>query len=785
MTVLDLQYNFSSLSVRDLLEARDIYHYHLMSKANVVGTAVGLYLIRQDEAWPSKPGDGKSPPVKKTYPRTLFNSEVRDYSWPCILAFVRTWADETAFGTSGQYNPALIVPKTLYMPDGRAVPVCVVEAPPVAREDTAGAAIGPRPSHTLGGGCPILVETQGELRSATAGGLVTDGHTVYALTARHACGDPGETVWSALREGRVPVGTSSAKQLTRLPFSDAYPEFPGRRSYVAVDAGLIRVNKLRDWTSNTYGLPPVGPLADVHEHNLSLRIIDQPVIGFGAASGAVMGAVKALFYRHRSVGGFDYVGDFMIAPREGTHVRPGDSGMVWHLDVTPDIRTKPETPLNVRDLRPLALEWGGQVFEGGAQNSTFAVATSLSTVCRILDVELVTDADRSVSGYWGRTGHYSIAAIAIGLIREPKLKKLMQANADILSFELSAIADDTGFDKSVGKLSMADKFVPLADVPDEIWKKLSKAKGGRTGGRDTSGGAQRSNGPEHPTHYADIDEVYPPHGKSLRELCAVDPDQFLTVDAWLKYYADMAAEARKNGDEELAKERASSLKQGLLPFRVWQFFDAMKGFVANGDIAGFVTAAGIVAHYMGDGSQPLHGSVMADGDRSRDSSRKDDDGRPLPYGKGVHSAFETAMVSRFASELLPDAKKQAAQLTAPTPHTGLDAAKAVIDLMSKAAETLAPSDILDAFEESGGTTHVADLEEMFKRVGKPTATLLALGAVYLAKLWEGAWKAGNGPDTPARDLTALEPQKVRSLYIKSNFVPSLTLKEIGAVLEDA
>src|SRR5437764_14315712 len=106
MTVLDLEYNFASLSLRDLLEARDTYHYHLLSKANVVGTAVGLYLIRNDEAWPSKRGEGRSPPAKKTYPRTLFNSEVRDYSWPCVLALVRSWTPEDQFGSSCRYNPA-------------------------------------------------------------------------------------------------------------------------------------------------------------------------------------------------------------------------------------------------------------------------------------------------------------------------------------------------------------------------------------------------------------------------------------------------------------------------------------------------------------------------------------------------------------------------------------------------------------------------------------------------------------------------------------------------------
>lgn len=178
MDVLGLDYDFAALSLKDLLEARDTYHYHLLSKANVVGTAVGYYLIRKDEAWPGRKGEGRSPVVKKSYARKLSNSEVRDYSWPCVLAFVRKWADEAEFGQGRKYDPARIVPKTLYMPDGRAVPVCVVEAPPSAIAEPDAPAIGPRPAATLGGGCPILVEAQGELRRATAGALVGDGHAV-------------------------------------------------------------------------------------------------------------------------------------------------------------------------------------------------------------------------------------------------------------------------------------------------------------------------------------------------------------------------------------------------------------------------------------------------------------------------------------------------------------------------------------------------------------------------------------------------------------------------------
>src|SRR6185312_10072832 len=95
---LALHYDFNSLSLADLLHARDTYHFHLLNKANVVGTAVGLYLIRKDEDWPEAKSQGVGLRARKTYPRTLSNSEVRDYSWPCILALVRVWEPEEAFG---------------------------------------------------------------------------------------------------------------------------------------------------------------------------------------------------------------------------------------------------------------------------------------------------------------------------------------------------------------------------------------------------------------------------------------------------------------------------------------------------------------------------------------------------------------------------------------------------------------------------------------------------------------------------------------------------------------
>ena len=107
--------NFRSLSLKDLLEARDTYHWHLMNKANVVGTAVGACLIRDADA-----DTGKAGSKVRRQPRTFGNSSVRDTSWPCVLVMVRDWVEASGFGgADGTFAPQDMVPKTLFMPDGR------------------------------------------------------------------------------------------------------------------------------------------------------------------------------------------------------------------------------------------------------------------------------------------------------------------------------------------------------------------------------------------------------------------------------------------------------------------------------------------------------------------------------------------------------------------------------------------------------------------------------------------------------------------------------------------
>jgi hypothetical protein len=325
--LLSTRSNFQSLSIKDLLSARDLYHYHLLNKAHVIGTAVGLYLIRKSDPYPSRKGELFESRRRKVNrdrgERTFANSEVREYSWPCVLVVVSDWVKASGFGGSGgDLRADQMVPKTLYLPDGRMVPVCVVKAEPGE------AAQGVLPSWhwprgLFAGGMPITVRTQGRENRATAGCLVTDGHSVYALTNRHVCGSSGEPVFTTARGRSVQIGHASHRHLTRLPFSEVYPEFTSHRTFLNLDVGLIEFSDVNEWTSQPYGLGPTGALADLNELNIGVQLIDAPVVASAAASGRLEGRIKALFYRYKSVGGYDYVSDFLIAPRVLDAESPG------------------------------------------------------------------------------------------------------------------------------------------------------------------------------------------------------------------------------------------------------------------------------------------------------------------------------------------------------------------------------------------------------------------------------------------------------------------------------
>ena len=369
---------FSSLSLSDLLDARDAYHVHLSNLRNVVATGVGRYLIHRGDWYATHAPDEPRPagPPRVSEPRTLGNSILRSWSWPCVLVFVRTWEESRGLGDQA-------IPRRLYLPDGRQVPTCRVlgtpdESPPPP-VTTAGFA-----SELLGGGYRCERHGQGVVELGTLGCLVQREGTTYALTNRHVAGPTGETVFARLRGETVPIGTSDGLAVAKQTLKSLFPDFGASHTFVNLDAGLVRLDDLSRWTSQVYGIGEIGEVFDATASTLTLDLLGLPVRAFGGTSGVLEGEIKALFFRYQSLGDFDYVSDVLIGPRAAPakpdprrparpspETHPGDSGTIWFYDPPtlpkPAVRgvelhpaDPPDRGLNARRLRPIAMQWGGQ-----------------------------------------------------------------------------------------------------------------------------------------------------------------------------------------------------------------------------------------------------------------------------------------------------------------------------------------------------------------------------------------------------------------------------------------
>jgi hypothetical protein len=766
MDVLGTARDFSSLSLRDLLEARDQFHFQLMNKMNVVGTAVGLYLIRDADPWPSKDHHpqrhlGQPQKAKAKEERTFGNSQVRYYSWPCVLVLTSEWIPLGDFGKSVPVDQ--LVPRTIYMTDGRSVPICIVKVSPASPAN-----IIPNwrwPDTRIGGGFPLIVHSQGVDQTASIGCVVSDGHTKYALTNRHVCGEQGTPVYTQLRGNEVQVGSATGQQLTRKLFSEVYPQFTGRQTYVNLDAGLIRIDDYNDWTNAFYGLQGVGSRADLNALNLGVQLIDQRVQSFGAASGHLSGKIKALFYRYKSVGGYDYVSDFLIAPDDPNHqTHPGDSGTIWHLEVK---KSKPDgnkigTKTEEIELKPLALEWGGQGLLPDDSSTTvnFTLATNLTTVCQLLDVEIEAPDNTDARPFWGTTGHYSIAELAIQQVPSGKLKSLLESNLRLISFDLGKLDH--------GKISAALRgtdYVPLADVPDLVWKKMPTVV---TGGRDVA----KNTGPEHPNHYADVDQPAKNGGKTLLKMCLEDP-QNLSVDVWRKFYT--------------ANGSLDSRSRGLLPFRVWQVFQEMVKYLEKKNYRSFLAAAGVLAHYVGDACQPLHGSYLSDGfrDKAHTEPTKTGGTKQVWPGKGVHSAYEDKMIDENAKDLFKKIGTYLGRKTVtPRPvEDGHAAAVCTVDLMAFANKTVDPEELVSFYVKVGPGASRKVIDALWEQFDKGTAQVMAAGIKTLSHLWKTAWEVGGGAKATTKDLKAFTTTQMKGIYEDVKFVQSFDLDHIGPELK--
>lgn len=763
--------DFASLSLRDLLDAREAYHVYLSQLDNVVATAIGRYCIHQDDWYAENPPDRPRPPYvpRITAPRTLANSVIRPWSWPAVLVFVRRWAQPKSLGSD-------LVPSTLYLPDGRVVPTCVIEAPP--DETLPEPAAGPfHASHLLGGGYSCLREHQGEQALGTFACLVRKGGSYYALTNRHVAGGDGEVVKAYIRGEYEPVGKTSNIAVDRQPMSSVFPLWGERKTLLTLDAGLIKIDDINEWTSQAFGIGEIGEVFDATEHSVTLDIISCPVRAFGGASGVIEGEVRALFFRYETVGGYEHATDVLIGPRrnddcarikhpkvEHPFTRPGDSGTLWYYDPPSEPRPNDgnedlgldkecaETGVRVRRLRPIAMQWGGQrVRMPDGARSAYALGSFLSSICRSLDVEVVRNWSLGHDEYWGKIGHFSIGWKACDQL-SGDLGRLMKANQERIGFPNSEL--EKGSEFRVGR----DGFVPLADVPDYVW--IQRA------GRES----------EPIQHFADIDIQDIDGGPSMLQRCVDDPAN-ISASKWKAYFDGFA-------------ERGVGPEEGALPFRVWQIWDAMVASLKSGDVLRFVAGAGVMAHYVGDASQPLHCSFMHHGVPpmrrvgGRDypvprDSQEFKDFKKTRAAK-IHAIYEEGMLEVDPAGALAAVDGELeTQRTVRVDRSGHGAAKAVIALMNDAQTRLPPMTIIDADDPSLSERKRAEALWSDRDIRKATIRSLADSVRVLAALWKSAWAAGNGANVANSKIRTYTEPELQPIYRNSKFVESFSLEDMA------
>lgn len=771
---------FQSLTVRDLLEARSRHHVRLSTQySNVVGTAVGFFRYRTtdhaskdaeaaDERFNSYLGRNAAAVKKNHSERTIQNSEVKKWSPPCVLVFVDRWLTPEEFRS----NPDKVIPPFLETDDARLVPTCVI----LAQKDEAAPDATTHlnfPSHLYGGGFIVSAEVQGREHVSSVGCLVTDGDLTYALTNRHVTGTGSDRLISTyVNEKPVPVGRSCGNSVGKVPSSKVYSKWPGQEAYANIDAGLILVDDVSSWTTQVYG---VGQLDEPFRINFDAALetcIGLKVKAFGGASGPLNGEIVGLFYRYKALGGYDFIADFLIGARPGDsagmRTLPGDSGTLWVVDTDADgkddgaakparkaANAKPadaEPPARTPApwYSPIALQWGGQVILGGdgKQKFNFALATSVESACRLLEVDVVRDWNIGHPEYWGEMGHYTIGLKASGLISgdSPKLKKLMERNSQHIGFDETILRDPNQYhQKKAGYQN-----VPLADVPDNVWRNPTEYGG-------------RSGLPHHPelnndgnNHFADMDQpgVGKYKHKTLMDLYLADKSS-LSIDTWSEFYQLLNA----SGDQT---------NPGALPFRVWQGFNLMVDYLKEGDVIGYLCVAGIMAHYVGDSCQPLHISRLHHGD-------PDD---PTSVGKRVHEVYETLMLDNNADKVLKGLSTRLGKAKAKakaTITTGEDAARGVVELMISTYKRLPPQKIVDTYGRGHNEQQRAQL--LWDSYQDKTLDNMATCCTFLASLWESAWRVAEAEGSVHNaDIREFDyDSELRPKYKPRSFYPSVGL----------
>jgi len=226
-----------------------------------------------------------------------------------------------------------------------------------------------------------------------------------------------------------------------------------------------------------------------------------------------------------------------------------------------------------------------------------------------------------------------------------------------------------------------------------------------------------------------------------------DEDQNHFLDFGVREYGDYPFTALPHGyDEAISKFGFAALKKnGLLPWRFEEEFGNLRramqsggrgggGGVSTGNIVLFTAVA---AHYIQDGSQPLHAVDNYDG--------------AMTQQNGIHGRFESALFDRFESRLT---------VTPPTVTPMANPREtAFTQLLS--GNRLVPAILAADAAAVAGKEFYDDayFETFFTGVQKVLEQRLAESISATAALIVGAWEQAGRPDLTAAPGPR-QPQRV-------------------------
>jgi hypothetical protein len=224
------------------------------------------------------------------------------------------------------------------------------------------------------------------------------------------------------------------------------------------------------------------------------------------------------------------------------------------------------------------------------------------------------------------------------------------------------------------------------------------------------------------------------------------PRHFLDYDAYGAYpFADLPADygaaLEKHGRETI-------VKNGVLPWHAAEIYGRLvRAFEAHKNGSGYglsnaLYLAAVLSHYVADAHQPFHAVLNYDGQ--------------LTNQHGVHSRFESDLVSRFRGQLV----------FSPSPARPLTAPRDVLFETLRESAKLVDGLLKADLEAVGSRTEYDDgyYAEFFKPSKPVIERRVSEAMTAVAGLIAGAWEQAGRPDLNTQAPRRV--QKVRSRIAK-------------------